>query len=624
MNATAALAASAPRPARFVAALALAALAGGAARGQALQATLVQGGFASPIFLTAPAGDLQRLFVVEQGGKIRIVKNGGILPAPFLDLGSTGLNKIVSGGESGLLGLAFHPSYAANGFFYVNYTAAGTGATVIERYQVSAGNPDLANTGSGFPLLTIPQPQSNHNGGCLLFGGDGKLYVGMGDGGGGNDQGTGHAPEGNAQSPSTLLGKMLRLDVDLPAPYVPPDNPWVGPGGPLDEIWHFGLRNPWRFSFDRLTGDMWIGDVGQNAFEEISFAAAGAGGLNFGWRCMEANNCTGLSGCTCNSPALTNPVHAISHGGGHCAVTGGYVYRGTTVCGLQGTYFFADYCSSAIWSFRYVNGQVTQLTTRTIELEPAGAPTIDVVSSFGEDGAGELYIVDHSGEIYRIDPAGGSVDCNGNGLADACDIQNGTESDCNSNWIPDSCEIAGGTVPDCNLNAVPDSCDLASGTSLDTNGNAVPDECECQGGAPPFAYCTAKINSQFCTPAIDFSGVPSLTAPAPFVIHADQLLNNRNGFLFYGYGAQAAPFQGGVMCVAPPVRRTPVQNSGGSPTGFDCTGTLTFDFSAWMAAGHDPLLAVVGQQVNAQFWSRDPQDPWGANTTDAVQAQICQ
>jgi glucose/arabinose dehydrogenase len=605
--------------------LALAALAALAApaRSQAIQATLVQSGFSSPVFLTAPPGDLLRLFVVEQGGKIRIVAGGGILPAPFLDLGVGGLDKIVSGGESGLLGLAFHPNYASNGLFYVDYTAKGTGATVIERYQVSA-NPDVAAPASGFPLLSIAQPQSNHNGGCIQFGGDGKLYIAMGDGGGANDTGTGHAPEGNSQSPTTLLGKMLRLDVDLPAPYVPQDNPYVGPGAPLDEIWHFGLRNPWRFSFDRQTGELYIGDVGQGSLEEVSYAAAGAGGLNYGWRCMEGNNCTGLSGCTCNTPALTNPIQQYSHSGGHCAVTGGYVYRGANACGLQGTYFYADYCSSAIWSFRYVNGQVTQHTTRTVELEPAGAPTIDFVSGFGEDGAGELYVVDHSGEIYRIDPAGGAVDCNGNGVVDACDIQNGTEADCNANWIPDSCEIAGGTVPDCNLNAVPDSCDLASGTSLDTNGNAIPDECECQGGAPPFTYCTAKLNSQFCFPAIDFSGVPSLSAPAPFVIRATSLLNNRNGLLFYGYGAASAPFQGGTMCVRPPVRRTPVQFTGGSPAGVDCSGTLSFDFTAWMLAGHDPLLSVVGQQINAQYWSRDPQDPWLASTTDAVQAQVCQ
>ena len=595
------------------------------ASAQQLQATLVQNGFSNPSFVCSPPGDLSRLFVLEQlTGRIRIIKNGATLATPFLNLGSTGLAKISTGSERGLLGLAFHPQYASNGYFYVNYTAT-SGATTIERYSVSGGNADLADTTSGLVLLSIAQPQSNHNGGCIQFGSDDKLYIGMGDGGGANDTGSGHATVGNAQSPDTLLGKILRIDVDLPAPYIPPDNPFVGPGSPLDEIWHLGVRNPWRFSFDRLTGDLYIGDVGQNAVEEVDFAAAGVSALNFGWRCMEGTACTGLSGCTCNAPTLTLPIKDYSQGAAHCSVVGGYVYRGSNICGLDGTYFYADYCSTSIWSFKYVNGQLTNFTDRTAELEPAGTPTISAITSFGEDAAGEIYICDYAdGEIYRIDPAGGLADCNQNGIPDLCDIQNGTEADCDGNLVPDSCDIASGAVPDCNGNLVPDSCDIAAGTSLDVNMNGIPDECECAGGAPPFVYCTAKINSQFCLPTISFSGAPKLSGGPPFLITATQVLNNKNGLLFYGYQAQALAFQGGYLCVRSPIRRTPITGSGGSPSGLDCSGVLTFDFSAQMTSGFDPLIQVAGQQVNAQFWSRDPQDPYTTNTTDAVQFQICQ
>ena len=647
------------------------------ASAQTLQATLYQSGFSSPVVLCSPPGDLARQFVCEQNtGRIRIIKNGVTLATAFLTLGSGGLNKISSGGERGLLGLAFHPNYASNGFFYVNYTAITSGATVIERYSVS-GNPDIASTSGSLPLLTIAQPQSNHNGGCIQFGADGMLYIAMGDGGGANDSGAGHAAGGNAQAGSTLLGKMLRLDVNLPAPYVPASNPYVGVGDPLDEIWHFGLRNPWRFSFDRLTGDMYIGDVGQDAVEEVDFAAAGVGGLNFGWRCMEGASCTGLSGCVCNAANLTNPIHPYNQGASHCAVTGGYVYRGTNLCGVQGTYFFADYCSSAIWSFDYSGGVVSNFTTRTTELEPAGAATINSISAFGEDAAGELYIVDHGdGEIYRIDLSGSSADCNGNSIPDACDIAAGTEQDCddntipdscdlsagapdcNGNFIPDSCDIAGGAadcnsnaVPDtcelaggapdcngngtldscdiaagssqdCNANAIPDECDIGSGASLDTNGNGIPDECECIGGVPPFIYCTAKLNSQFCTPAIGFSGQPRVGAAQPFLITASSILNNKQGLLFYSYTALAAPFQGGFKCVGSPTLRTPSQGSGGNPTGNDCSGAFSYDFMARILSGVDPAL-VPGQQCNTQYWSRDPQDPWTTNLTDAVQFTIC-
>jgi glucose/arabinose dehydrogenase len=587
---------------------------------QTLQATLFKSGFSQPVFLCSPPGDTARQFVVEQGGKIRIVKNGTTLTANFLHLGSAasgGLAKISTGSERGLLGLAFHPNYAQNGYFYVNYTAAGTGATVIARYQVSPTNPDVASTAETI-LLTIAQPFSNHNGGCIQFGLDGKLYIGMGDGGSAND------PSGYAQNTSSLLGKMLRLDVDLPAPYVPADNPYVGAGAPLDEIWHLGLRNPFRFSFDRQTGDMYIGDVGQNAIEEIDFAPAGASGRNFGWRCMEGTSCTGLTGCTCNAAALTAPLRDYTQAsGGHCSAIGGYVYRGSNVCGLQGTYFYADYCSSAIWSLRNVNGQVSNFTVRTTELEPAGTPTISSISSFGEDANGELYILDYAdGEIYRIDPAGGALDCNANGISDGCDLQSGASLDCNANGIPDECDIAAGAA-DCNANGRPDSCDIASGAA-DVNGNGIPDTCECQGGTPPTIYCTAKMNSQFCVPAIGYSGAPSLSGAGTFRITATNLLNNKQGLVFYGYANANSPFQGGTLCVQGPVKRTAAANTGGSATGNNCTGTFNYDFKALMLSGNDLALQTVGQQVNAQIWSRDPADTFTTSLTNAVRFQICQ
>jgi glucose/arabinose dehydrogenase len=452
-----------------------------------------------PTAVVFAPGDSTHMYICEKNGLIRIfdLESGTMLATPFLDLVSITQGGASQGDEQGLLGLAFHPNYAQNGYFYVNYTATGSGATVIARYQVSTGNPDIAGT-TELPLLTIAQPFSNHNGGGLNFGADGKLYICTGDGGSAND------PNGNAQSTASLLGKILRLDVDLPAPYIPIDNPYIGAGNPLDEIWAIGLRNPFRFSFDRLTGDMYIGDVGQNAVEEIDFMAAGVSGQNYGWRCMEGTSCTGLSGCTCNSIALTPPIRDFTQAsGGHCSAIGGYVYRGTNVCGLQGTYFYADYCSTAIWSLKYTGGTVSNFTVRTTELEPAGTPTISSISSFGEDANGEIYILDYAdGEVYRIDPAGGAQDCNQNGIADGCDLQAGTSLDCNANGIPDECDVATGT-PDCNQNGIPDSCDIAAGeadcnkngaideceidagSALDCNGNGLIDGCEIAGGTAP-------------------------------------------------------------------------------------------------------------------------------------------
>ncbi len=360
---------------------------------QELAAQLFASGFSAPLWVGSPPGDFERLFVCEQNsGLIKIYKNGQTLATPFLDVGSIA----GSGGEQGLLSMAFHPDYPNNGRFFINYTD-NSGNTKVAEYTVSA-NPDVADPTSVQIILTQTQPFSNHNGGNLQFGLDGKLYIGLGDGGSQFD------PGNRAQDGTTNLGKMLRLDIDIPAPFIPVDNPYLSDPNINDEIWSFGLRNPWRYSFDSLTGDLYIGDVGQNSWEEVDFEpAATAGGANYGWRCMEGAHCTGLSGCTCNDAALTLPIHEFSHGGGNCSVTGGYVYRGSAIAWLQGTYIFADYCSTKIWSFRYESGQVVEFTDRTAELEPAGSPTINSITSFGQDAAGELYIVDPSGgEIYKI------------------------------------------------------------------------------------------------------------------------------------------------------------------------------------------------------------------------------
>lgn len=366
---------------------------------QALTTELFAQGFSAPVFITQAPGDMDRFFIVEQAGRIRIVNNGVTNPTPFLDLRSAAGGPVQSGGERGLLGLAFHPDYANNGRFFVNYTGLPSGHTFVVEYNVTA-NPDVASPTAIGTIIQVNQDFSNHNGGCIHFGPDGKLYVGMGDGGSGND------PNNRAQSQTSNLGKMLRFDVDIPYPHIPVDNPFVGPGGYNDEIWHVGLRNPWRWSFDRQTGDMYICDVGQNAWEELDFAPAATGGLNFGWRCMEGLACTGLSGCTCNSPALTLPFHVFSHAGGNCSGTGGYIYRGNAIPSLDGTYFFADYCSSRIWSIVYdpVTGMASQLTDRTVELRPAAPNTISSIVSFGEDHEGELYIVEQGGQIWKIVP----------------------------------------------------------------------------------------------------------------------------------------------------------------------------------------------------------------------------
>jgi glucose/arabinose dehydrogenase len=354
----------------------------------AMRAQLVADGFHSPVFATSPPGD-SRLFVAEQGGAIKILDpaSGKVTAAPFLTVPN-----IVAGGEQGLLGLAFHPNFASNGYFYVNVTRASDGATEIRRYHANSAT--SADVSSGTVILTYAQPFSNHNGGWLAFGPDGYLYVAAGDGGSGND------PNNNAQNTSALLGKILRIDVDHPsggrAYGIPAGNPFASGGG-AQEVWDYGLRNPWRCSFDRDTGDLWIGDVGQGAREEIDWHKAGdAGGKNFGWRVFEGNIRTpGIPDTP--PPNAIAPVYDYTHAVGQ-AVIGGYVYLRSGE--LSGLYVFGDEVTGRVWTFRPVNGSVTELRERTAEVTAAGG--IDSLSSFAEDDGGNLYAISLNGPIYRI------------------------------------------------------------------------------------------------------------------------------------------------------------------------------------------------------------------------------
>lgn len=422
------------------------------AGGTVLTTVRIASGMSQPLYMTHAPGDFSRLFVVEKAGRIRIIENGVLLATPFLDIdpivNSTTL-------EFGLLGLCFHPDYQTNGYFFVNYIEL-TGDSVIARFRVTA-DPNVADPASRETVLYIDQPNSNHRGGWLDFGFDGYMYCTFGDGGPQNDT------NNRAQNINLLQGKLLRLDVDGPDNImgsadddgfpadpnklyaIPPTNPFVGVAGE-DEIFAYGLRNPWRASFDRQLGHLYIGDVGQNAWEEVDYIPVGsAGGQNFGWRCMEANHCTGLTGCTCslNCPSgsgLTCPIHEYSHSFG-LSITGGYVYRGCAIPDLKGTYYYADYQTSRIWSFKYNGSVVSAFEERTAELDPAGALQINNPASFGEDAYGEIYIVDLGGELFKIVPLNFiGPDCNANGLRDTCDIFSGYSADVNGDETPDECQ----------------------------------------------------------------------------------------------------------------------------------------------------------------------------------------
>ena len=359
---------------------------GGGTQTQTLGVRTVVSGLDRPLFLTAPAGDA-RLFVVEQPGRIRIVSGGQLVATPFLDL----TDRVSAGGERGLLGLAFHPNYAQNGFFYVNYTDRA-GDTRVERYRVSADR-DRADPASASLVITVNQPYANHNGGMVLFGPDGMLYVPMGDGGSGGD------PQGHGQNTGSLLGKLLRLDVDRApsgAGYaVPSDNPFPASAGSSRraEIWAYGLRNPWRIAFDAPASRLYIADVGQGRREEIHAVGAREAGVNYGWNRMEGSECFNAS--SCDRTGLALPVAEYGRDDG-CSITGGYVYRGK-IEAIRGHYFYSDYCQGWLKSIRLADdGTVAE--RRTWDVGSLGS-----VMSFGVDASGELYVLSANGRVYVVE-----------------------------------------------------------------------------------------------------------------------------------------------------------------------------------------------------------------------------
>lgn len=409
-----------------------------------LTTELVLNGPSDTVLLLSPPDD-DRLFLVVQSGEIRIIENGSLLPTPFLDI-STKVNFFGFGDERGLLSMAFDPNYADNGQFYVYYTGTSgpNGNAVLERYTVSGSDRNVADPLSVCTIFGgIFQPFANHNGGHLAFGPDGMLYLSTGDGGSGNDPGC------RSQDVTDQLGKMLRIEVDPQTCgfTIPTDNPFQGMGGQSNRVWHVGLRNTWRWSFDRLTGEMYLGDVGQNAREEVSYAPAGVGGLNYGWRVEEGDLCNGLGNCPvmttpgCGDPVFTDPIQTYNHLGGRCSITGGYVYRGCAIPDLQGTYFYADVCSNQIWSLRYDGSTVTEFQQRTSELDPPTGGNINTIVSFGEDRYGELYIVELGGQIWKIVPDAtvAGADCDANEQIDACEISSGYVTDFNGDTLPDPC-----------------------------------------------------------------------------------------------------------------------------------------------------------------------------------------
>lgn len=428
------------------------------------------------VSISSPPGDKRRLFLVEQGwqtgtGQIRVLDlaTGVLQDTPYLSVGP-----VAGGVEQGLLGLAFHPNFMTNGYFYVYYTeppepGVSAGTCVLARYRAAGGDPTSleAQFDSGYTLLRIPQPDAVHNGGWLGFGPDGYLYIGVGDGGGYYDSdvpGTvvppGHTPGiGNAQDLHSLMGKILRIDVDgadnIPGNddddafvdeparnySIPPDNPFVNTEY-APEVFLYGLRNPWRCSFDSLTGDLWIGDVGQTDREEIDFNPPRFSGRNFGWRCREGTLCTNEEGCACDAGSYIPPVWEYEHTGFRCAVIGGFVYRGCAIAWMYGRYFFADYCGRQFDSFaRLVTGQIYDFRSHHDEMDPPGPEDIYTVATIGADDMGELYFSDRNGNIYRVVDAAGILDCNGNGRDDRCDIAAATSADDDGNGIPDECDI---------------------------------------------------------------------------------------------------------------------------------------------------------------------------------------
>ncbi len=434
------------------------------ARAQPLVSQTVVSGLVQPLWCGHAPGDSNRLFIIEQRRGIRIADlnasgTGTLRTTPFLDMTANGLSPYLGAMtlEFGILGMAFHPDYRHNGYFYVTCTPApstGTNASwAIVRFHVNPANPEAAEPASAYTIIKIDYSTGNHRSGWISFGPDGYLYATTGDDGEGD-------PNNNAANKAVLKGKILRIDVDgadnIPGNAdddgfppstdnknytIPPTNPFIGEAGSQPEIFAYGLRNSWRASFDRATGDLWIGDVGQNAYEEVDRMPAGATGYNFGWKCLEATH--PYNGCATPPPNAIPPVFEYPHSGGGVAagtsVTGGVVYRGCAIPSLRGTYVFGDW-GGKCWTGTLVNNQLTNVVSRATELSLSGTTPVH----FGEDPLGELYIVSwstSSGHIRKIKPATvQGPDCNGNGKTDACDIAAGTSMDRNGNGVPDECE----------------------------------------------------------------------------------------------------------------------------------------------------------------------------------------
>lgn len=458
-----------------------------------------------PLYVTSAPGEPYHIYIVLKRGTILRHDIRTNTSTPFINLDSVVINPTGVGDERGLLGLAFDPAFQTNGRFYVNYYS-NSNTTVVARYTASGG---IGSPGSGVTLLSFSQPFTNHNGGWMGFSPrDGFLYIASGDGGSGND------PLNSGQTLTTLLGKILRIDVNgnngSTGNYGnPPTNPFVGIGGE-DEIWAWGLRNSWRCSFDRDNGAFYIGDVGQNAIEEINFQANNSvGGENYGWRCLEGNSVTGLCGVV--PPGTIPPFHTYGHGIG-ISVTGGYVYRGCAIPSLAGHYFYADYGTARIWTRSGASATAAPIgaeVDRTADLSPPiGGGSIVNMASFGEDFFGEIYLMRHStasGEIFRIIPQGGITDCNGNNIADCNERRTGLESDCDGNLVLDSCQITSNPALDCDANTQLDSCQIAANPALDCDANAQLDSC--QIAANPALDCDSNAQIDSCqiaaNPALD-------------------------------------------------------------------------------------------------------------------------
>ncbi|MDX2115877.1 MAG: PQQ-dependent sugar dehydrogenase [Planctomycetota bacterium] len=486
------------------------------ASAQTLDTVRIASGLPLPLYVTHAPGEPYYIYFLQKQGLIRRLDLRTNAITTFIDLNPVVLDVSTVNDERGLLGLAFHPGYEQNGYFFVYYTST-SGTQVVARYQRSI--PGVGNPGSATIVLNMADPFSNHNGGWMAFAPNdtqGFLYISTGDGGSGGD------PNQAGQNLNTLLGKMLRIDVDgadntpgnddddgvigsANAPYTnPPTNPFVGITG-LDEIWAYGLRNAWRSSFDRATGALYIADVGQSAWEELNFQPANsAGGQNYGWRCYEGNVVFNSTG-TC-SPLPTNvtfPFHVYPRSAG-ISVTGGYVYRGCAIPAIQGHYFYADFGFASVWSRSGASANAAPTgaeVNRTTDLSPPiGGGSISSIASFGEDAFGELYIVRHStsaGEIFRIVPQGNpDLDCNNNNVADCGELALGLVADCNNNSQLDSCEIAGNAGLDCDSNTLLDSCEITSNPALDCDNNQQLDSC--QIAADVNADCNANLVLDVC------------------------------------------------------------------------------------------------------------------------------